>query len=209
MLASPNEPLPGEPIRASDLAAIIRYGRQSTSRRGARTMVTSGPGGQSVRQVRRFTPIPLQLSAGASVPFTFELYKIIKGTNAYLQVNGSDGLAAALNGIYANVNGNPNNVQIGSPLAWPLLSISSNGPVYAYVTLSTALGVTTVTQVDIFQEGSAQTPLTDAQTYAWILLGSVTNYATNGSGVPDFTLLNAQSTGFSQFAVCNGGYNVW
>jgi hypothetical protein len=208
MLGVPNEPLPGQIMRASDAAAQIRYAKQATLRSSPGHLIVTGSGAQTVRRIQKPTSKQWPLGSGAQA-FTFELYKKIIGNAAFLQVNGDDGLEPALNGIIARVNSNPANVKIGSPAAWPLLSISSDGPVYAYVTLVTTTGITTVTQVDIYQEGSAQTPLTDAMTYAWILLGSVTDYTTSESGVPDYTLLNAQSTGFSQFQVCNGGYMVW
>jgi len=146
--------------------------------------------------------------SGGGNAWTFKLYNTSKGSTGQLQVNGSDALVAALNGVIAKVSGTPNNVASGTPPVYPQLSITGNGYVYAYLTLSTTSGITTVTEIDIYYEGSVQTPLTDASTYAWILLGTITDYALT-AGKVNFTLANAQSSGYSQFAMCNGSYMVW
>jgi hypothetical protein len=144
------------------------------------------------------------ITAGTSA-WTFKLYNTTQGENGQIQVNGNDNLVAQLNGFIANVNGIPNNEQTGSPPAYPQLSITGNGYVYAYCTLD---GSGNITEIDIYYEGSAQTPLTDGLTYAWVLLGTISNYSSSGSSVT-FDLANAQNTGYSQFRVCGGGYDVW
>jgi hypothetical protein len=204
MLRTPNEPLPGQPITAADVAALARYIKQSTPRKSVGQLRRMGSGGFTTRSIAKTAPPGIP----AASAWTFKLYNTTKTTTGQIQVNGDDGLTPTLNGIPATIGGNTN-VKTGSPLAWPQLSITGNGYIYAFCTLATTSGVTTLTAVDVQYLGGLQTPLTDATSYAWILLGTINNYATDDSGNVKFDLGNAQSTGLSQFAVCNGGYNVW
>jgi hypothetical protein len=53
MLGLPNEPLPGQPLRASDQAAFLRYVKNTTMRSAPGGLVTPGSGGLTQRRITR------------------------------------------------------------------------------------------------------------------------------------------------------------
>jgi hypothetical protein len=213
MLNSPNEPLPGQPILAADAAAALRYARSATLRKGARTMVTGGAGGQSVRNVRRYTLQPLYMPTASTPAWPFKLYKVINSSGAYIQVNGGDGSVATLSPFAASpdgiatVSGTRNDTQTGSPPAYPLLPVTENGDVYVYAALNSSGQVTSCeVLIGTTPEPDAATP----PTYAAKLLGTITAYsAGSGDTPPSFTLADATGpVGITTVGVCGNTVTI-
>jgi hypothetical protein len=205
MLGLPNEPQPGQPIIAADIYRAVRYVKNTTPRQASGILRRGGSGGNTLRPITRL-PVR-QWPTGGVASWTFKLYNTSQGATGQIQVNGNDNLVAQLNGVIAKVNSTANNIKTGG--AYPQLSITGNGYVYAYCTLSTSSGSTSISEIDIYYQGSQPSPLTDAMTYAWVLLGTISDYSSGSDGNVTFTLANAQTTGYSQFMVCGTNAYAW
>ena len=125
MLASPNEPLPGQIVRAADSAAIARYVRSTTSRSAPGQLTVVGSGGSTRRPVPRFPVKRWPLSNQAL--HIFSIIDVSVGPTPMIRVTPgyiTDYSNAALPWM-PTINGNPINVPIGSPLAPPALTLAS------------------------------------------------------------------------------------
>lgn len=132
----------------------------------------------------------------------FKVYNTSVGTTGQVQINGGDGFVASLNSFVANVNGQPNNVQSGAPLAYPQLSVTGNGVIYLYAVPQTlaASGLPVLTSLDIYYGGSVPSPDTsNPQSYFALLLATITGYTAG-----KFNLANNTNYGYTELEYCDG-----
>jgi hypothetical protein len=210
MLALPNEPLPGQVVRASDTAGIIRYLKSTAPRTSPGSLSGLGAGGATRTLIVRPRSKQWPLGAGAGA-WPFKVYNTTVATVGQVQINGADGFVASLNGFVANVNGNPNNVSSGGPPAtFPQLSISGDGVIYGYAVPQTAGTAAPLMSLDIYYGGTLPSPDTaNPATYEAFLIATVSNYATDDSGNVSFTLSNATNYGWTTLIYCLGAIQIY
>lgn len=144
--------------------------------------------------------------------YPWHIFNTSAGSTGQVQVNGNDGQVAQLNSFVCNVNGNPSNALIGSPPAYPQLSVTGNGYIYAYAVPTTAGTASPLASLDLFYEGSVQSQDTSSTAaFYWMLVATITNYATDGSGNVSFTVGNSFGSGYgpSTLFYCNGVIGVY
>lgn len=209
MLIVPNPPLTGQGILASDQAAIIRSLKNVTPRSSPGSLVITGSGGHT-RRALGSGPVRRWPLAVPSAAFNWKMYKVLIGTNAYIQVNGGDGFMAGLNGFTATIDGNPVDTKTGFPPAYPLLPVIGNGLVYAKAT-ATGPGSLLLASLPITLETSVPLPDTNnPPSYFWRYVGNVTNYIIDSvTGVPGFDLNNASNYGWTDLVLCGPAYQTY
>lgn len=142
------------------------------------------------------------------ISWSWKVKNTTSGGVPQVQVNGGDGFAPTLNGVVANVNGNPADTKTGSPAKYPQLIIPGNGVVYAKaITNNPGVSPVSVDNLDIYFAGSLP-DIDDAtpQTFAIIPLATISNYV--GGGSPKFDVNNAFNYGPSSLLYC-GAYLIW
>jgi len=113
MLGLPNEPLPGQALKASDHAAMVRYVRQITPRSSPGGLVLAGSGGTTRRPIVQRQPY--QWPLGSASPFPYQ------GSNA------SDGTAPKVKvrfGTHNNVSPQIGGVDLIPPLGTPVPALT-------------------------------------------------------------------------------------
>lgn len=133
----------------------------------------------------------------------WKAYNTTTGSTGQVQINGGDGYVASLNGFVVNVSGDPNNVQIGMPSAFPQLPVTSDGVIYGYAVPTTAGTASPLTSLDVFF--AASLPAVDTSNPAGFypfLIATVTDYATDGMGNVTFSLFNATNYGWTTLIYC-------
>lgn len=139
--------------------------------------------------------------------YPWHIYNTTTGSTGQIQVNGGDGQVAQLNGFVCNVNGNPSDTQIGMPPAYPQLAVTGNGYIYAYAVPTTAGTASPLASLDLYYEGTAQTQDTaNPAGFYWMMVATISNYATDGSGNVSFDVNSAYGSGYGPSALyyCNG-----
>ncbi len=149
-------------------------------------------------------------SAAAVSGWPWRIYNKTVTTTGQVQVNGGDGQAAQLNSFVCNVNGHPSDTLYMG--AYPLLSVTGNGYIYAYAVPTTAGTASPLTSLDLYYQGSMQSQDTSNPAgYYWMLVATISNYATDGSGNVSFTVNNAYGSGYgpANLIYCAGAINVY
>ena len=109
------------------------------------------------------------------VPSRGTVTNTTSGSTGQVQLNGGDGQVAQLNGFVCNVNGNPSDTKISG--AYPQLSVTGNGYIYAYAVPTTPGTASPLTSLDLYYEGTAQTQDTaNPAAYYWMLVATISNY---------------------------------
>jgi hypothetical protein len=149
-------------------------------------------------------------SSSASYPW--HVYNTTTGSTGQVQVNGGDGQVAQLNSFVSQISGHPTDTKFGSPAAYPQLSITGNGYIYAKATPTTAGTASPLTSLDITFETSPQTQDTsNPAAYYWMLLATISNYAVDGMGNVSFTLNNVFGSAYgpSTLIYCGAAINTY
>jgi hypothetical protein len=138
MLYLPPDPKPGQPIQARDIEAILRYLRSITPRSSAACDVVIGSGGATFKP--RFPTGPAGLLSNPAPTWPFKVYDASTGSTPQISV-----VPGAINSLTPTLGGNPINLQIGSPPAWPTLEVGT-GTTYCWfeVTYSSSNVATSV-----------------------------------------------------------------
>lgn len=137
---------------------------------------------------------------GPSAPpgsYPWRIYNTTKTTTGQVQVNGGDEQVAQLNGFICNVNGSPSDTKTGMPLAYPQLAVTGNGYIYAYAVPTTPGTASPLMSLDLNYQGTAQSQDTaNPAGYYWMLVATISNYTTDGSGNVSFDVNNAYGSGY-------------
>ena len=201
-----NTPAPGQPINTKS------FGNLSDASTAARNAPRTDVFG--IQAAGGFIAFPAAVVArsGTTGSYPWHLYNTTTGTTGQVQVNGGDGQVAQLNGFVCNVNGNPSDTQTGMPPAYPQLSVTGNGYIYAKATPTTAGTASPLTSLDLTFQTSVQAQDTsNPAAYYWMLVATISNYAVDGSGNVSFTVNNATGSGYgySILYYCNGVIGVY
>lgn len=149
-----------------------------------------------------------QPSIAGSYPW--HIYNTTITTTGQVQVNGGDGQVAQLNGFVCNVNGNPSDTLISG--AYPQLSVTGNGYIYAFAQPTTAGTASPLTSLDLGYYGTVQAQDTsNPAAYYYLLVATISNYAVDGSGNVSFDVNNVYGSGYgpSSLIYCAGVIGVY
>jgi len=195
-----NAPLHSQ-LTAKRLNQLVKAIQGCTPRPGVGTTLQRFPGGFAYSAAPQNPIIPATLIA-----WPFKVYNTSTATTPQVQINGGDGFVGQLNGFVANVNGNPINVQMGTPSAYPQLSITANGFVYFKATCGTPGDPTTINALDILF--ATTLPAQDTATPAAFFIQSLATI-TAFTSPATFTLSNVTNYGFTTLYYCGTGLQVY
>lgn len=173
-------------------------------------------GNSSTISVNSHGPAGMTLTGGTAGPaatapsWPWSLKNTTIGPTGQVQLNGGDGFVAMLSSFICNVNGNPSDTLVSG--AYPQLSVTGNGFIYAFAVPTTPGDSTVLSSLDLFYEGTAQTQdISNPATYFWMAVATISNYATDGSGNVSFDVNNAYGSGYgpSTLAYCTGALYVY
>ena len=154
MLGLPNEPLPGQHLRASDHAALVRYVRSITPRPGPGRLVNTGSGGSTISGSKFHIPRTLPLAPVNTQPFFVTAVPVDGDTT------GDSGYTATIRPGVINGTIFP---KVAGTYIWQLVATTSGDPpvtTYAFPTLTIAKGDWIWLQGDV-----AAGVLTDVNSY--------------------------------------------
>jgi hypothetical protein len=212
MLGLVNEPLPGQPLRASDTAAVIRYLRNATPRSTPGSLIITGSGGSTRRPIRR-RPYAWPLTGPLAWPF--KVYDASSSDGYYLRVNSGDGQSPGINSQPALIDGT-NLTNPIPPDTAPLLDASTigdgspGGYVYVKVWLVTSGvhfgGLDSTggggTGVDVIFSNTALPAIDPDMTYSVPATYAQQLIATANKSGSRLIVENTTITGWSTFNLC-------
>ena len=199
MLYLPTDPKPGEPIRADTITAILKYLRQITPRSSGTCNVQTGAGGSTFRPI-----FPGGLAGLVSNPNPRNLFVYDASTGGTPQISVTPG---TVGGGVPTLNSNPINAQIGSPLAWPTLTLSSGDTLLWFELAYNSSNA--LTSVLINHGTTMPTPNIVLGTAGTDYYGLSSLYITTPGGRASVKAFNDFVSGNQGYAQCVTGSNCW